>query len=165
MGEYLDPYNWEVGNWAKFVCAGQAALSNMYPTQGGTFHLIICLYYSHLLEECLKVWLIKLGWRKFGVRPQVKYCRQKWVINLSFRYHESLFLIFEVFQFNESRCFPESIFQWIEKELFCWWEVSKFLCAALFVNARKVDVSDFRLKIKPVWDSNLENLYSYFSCK
>ena len=100
----------EVGNWAKFVCAGQAMLSNMYPAQGGTFHLIICLYYSHLLDDCLKVWFIKLGWRKFGVRPQVKYCCQQWVINLSFRYHESLFLIFEVFQFNESRYFPESIF-------------------------------------------------------
>ena len=90
MWEYSDPYNWEVGNWAKFVCAGQAVVGNMYPTQGGTFHLIICLYYSHLLDDCLKVWFIKLGWRKFGVRPQVKYCRQKWVINLSFRYHESL---------------------------------------------------------------------------
>ena len=64
MWQYSDPYNWEVGNWAKFVCAGQAMLSNMYPAQGGTFHLIIWLYYSHLLDDCLKVWFIKLGWRK-----------------------------------------------------------------------------------------------------
>ena len=114
MWEYPDPYNWGVDNWAKFLCAGQAVLSNMYPTQGGTFHLIIYLYYFHL-HECLQVWFIKLGWRKFGVRQQVKYCREKWVINFSFRYHESLFLIFEVFQFNESHYFPGSIFYWMKK--------------------------------------------------
>ena len=33
-----------------------------------------------------------------------------------------------------------------EKELFCWWEVSKFLRAALFPNARKVDVSKFQIR-------------------
>ena len=30
-----------------------------------------------------------------------------------------------------------------EKELLCWWLVSKFLRVALFANARKVDVSEF----------------------
>ena len=138
MWEYSDPYNWGVGNWAKFVCAGQAMLSNMYPAQGGTFHLIICLYYSHLLDDCLKVWFIKLGWRKFGVRPQVKYCRQKWVINLSFRFWS--------ISVQWVSLFPWKYLLVNEKELFCWWEVSKFLCAALFVNARKVDVSKFQVK-------------------
>ena len=37
-----------------------------------------------------------------------------------------------------------------EKELFCAWEVSKFLTAAVFANKRKADVSEFqRLKIRP----------------
>ena len=30
-----------------------------------------------------------------------------------------------------------------EEELFCWWKVSKFLLAALFANAGRVDVSKF----------------------
>ena len=43
-----------------------------------------------------------------------------------------------------------SLFPWKyllvkEKEL-CWWDVSKFLRAALFANARKVDVSQFEVK-------------------
>ena len=146
MWEYSDPYNWEVGNWAKFVCAGQAMLSNMYPAQGGTFHLIICLYYSHLLDDCLKVWFIKLGWRKFGVRPQVKYCRQKWVINLSFDIMKALIPHFWSISVQWVSLFPWKYLLVNEKELFCWWEVSKFLCAALFVNARKVDVSKFQVK-------------------
>ena len=33
-----------------------------------------------------------------------------------------------------------------EEELFYWWKVSKFLLAALFANARRVDVSKFRVK-------------------
>ena len=33
------------------------------------------------------------------------------------------------------------------KELFCWWEVSKFLHAALFANAWKLDVKEFHVKI------------------
>ena len=33
-----------------------------------------------------------------------------------------------------------------EKELFCWREVSKFLRAALFANARRVDVSKFQIR-------------------
>lgn len=44
-----------------------------------------------------------------------------------------------------------SLFSWKhlsvkEKELFCWREVSKFLRAALFSNARKVEVSEFQVK-------------------
>ena len=146
MWEYSDPYNWEVGNWAKFVCAGQAMLSNMYPAQGGTFHLIICLYYSHLLDDCLKVWFIKLGWRKFGVRPQVKYCRQKWVINLSFDIMKALIPQFWSISVQWVSLFPWKYLVVNEKELFCWWEVSKFLCAALFVNAREVDFCKFQVK-------------------
>ena len=33
-----------------------------------------------------------------------------------------------------------------EEELFYWWKVSKFLLAPLFANARRVDVSKFRVK-------------------
>ena len=33
-----------------------------------------------------------------------------------------------------------------EEELFYWWKVSKFLLAALFANARRVDVSKFRVE-------------------
>ena len=33
-----------------------------------------------------------------------------------------------------------------EKELLCWWELSKFLHAASLENPRKVDVSDFEVK-------------------
>ena len=45
-----------------------------------------------------------------------------------------------------------SLFHWKyllvkEKELFCWWEVSKFFREALFANVKKVDVSEFQVKI------------------
>ena len=33
-----------------------------------------------------------------------------------------------------------------EKELLCWWELSKFLHPASLENPRKVDVSDFEVK-------------------
>ena len=33
-----------------------------------------------------------------------------------------------------------------EEELFYWWKVSKFLLAALFANARRVDVNKFRVE-------------------
>ena len=36
------------------------------------------------------------------------------------------------------------------KELFCWWEVSKFLHAALFANAGKLDVKEFHVKIESI---------------
>ena len=44
-----------------------------------------------------------------------------------------------------------SLFHWKyllvkEKELFCWWEVSKFFSEALFANVKKVDVSEFQVK-------------------
>ena len=48
--------------------------------------------------------------REFGVIPLVKYCRRKWVLNLSFCYHENLSLLFELFQYDELRYYPESIF-------------------------------------------------------
>ena len=48
--------------------------------------------------------------REFGVIPHVKYCRRKWVTNLSFCYHENLSLVFELFQYDELRYCPESIF-------------------------------------------------------
>ena len=50
--------------------------------------------------------------REFGVIPHVKYCRRNWVRNLSFCYHENLSLVFELFQYDELRFCPESIFQW-----------------------------------------------------
>ena len=34
-----------------------------------------------------------------------------------------------------------------EEELFCWWDMSKFLLAALFANASRVDVMKF-----PIWN-------------
>ena len=52
-----------------------------------------------------------------------------------------------------------------EEELFCWWKVSKFLLAALFANARILMLANFGLKIRPFWDSDHENWYSYFSRK
>ena len=54
--------------------------------------------------------VISLGWREFEVIPHVKFCRRKWVINLSFRYRENLFLVFYLFQFDKSHYFPENIF-------------------------------------------------------
>ena len=44
-----------------------------------------------------------------------------------------------------------SLFHWKyllvkEKELFCWWEVSKFFSEALFANVKKVDASEFQVK-------------------
>lgn len=60
---------------------------------------------------------------------------------------ENLFFIFELFQFDESRYCPEPYLLQRETELFCWWEaVSKFLFAALFANARKLNVSEFQIK-------------------
>ena len=37
-----------------------------------------------------------------------------------------------------------------EEELFHWWKVFKFLLAALFANARRVDVSKFRVENKAI---------------
>ena len=127
----------EVGNWAKFFCAGQAVVSNMYPAQGGTFHLIICLYYSHLLDDCLKVWFIKLGWR---ILPSTMSNKLKFSISWKPIPH------FWSISVQWVSLFPWKYLLVNEKELFCWWEVSKFLCVALFVNARKVDVSEFQVK-------------------
>ena len=49
---------------------------------------------------------------------------------LSFCCPENLSLIFELFQYDELRHCPESIFLVEEKEFFCSWKVSKFLHAA-----------------------------------
>ena len=40
-----------------------------------------------------------------------------------------------------------------EEELFYWWKVSKFLLAALFANARRVDVSTFRVKNTAIFET------------
>ena len=51
-----------------------------------------------------------------------------------------------------------------EKEFLCSWKVSKFLQAASFANARKVN-ANFRLKIRAIWLSDIENRSSNFSHK
>ena len=72
--------------------------------------------------------------RIWSLMPHIKYWLRKWVTNLSFCYHENLFLIWELFQFDESHYLPESNLLVKEKELVCWWKVQ-----VLFSNARKTE--------------------------
>ena len=64
-------------------------------------------------QVCFK-WMSKcviyITLREFGVIPHVKCCRRKWVTKLNFSYPENLSLIFELFQYDELRYCPESIF-------------------------------------------------------
>ena len=59
--------------------------------------------------------------------------------------------VFELCQFNE---FSILLWQYLlveEEELFYWSKVSRFLLAALFANARRVDAIKFRVRNKTIY--------------
>ena len=90
--------------------------------------------------------VIWIAWREFGETPHVKYCGRKWVTNLSFGYPENLSLTFKLFHYVESLFALNVSSSERRKKMFFSWKVSKFLHAALFANAMKVDVCEFQVK-------------------
>ena len=60
-----------------------------------------------------EIWELEMNFKNFFLLYHIlhgKFCRRKWVINLSFRSRENLFLIFELFQFDKCYYFLEGIF-------------------------------------------------------
>ena len=121
-------------------------------------------------QVCFK-WMSKcvswIAWREFGVIPHVKYFRRKWVTNLSFCYPENLSLNFELFEYDELRYCPESIFWWKKKNFSVHGMESVQISPCDFVCKREENLmlANFRLKITVVWDSDIENLSFNFSHK
>ena len=52
-----------------------------------------------------------------------------------------------------------------EEELFYWWKVSKFLLAPIFANARRVDVSKFRVENTAILRLRPRKLIFLFFCE
>ena len=119
-------------------------------------------------QVCLK-WMskcvIQIALREFGVIPHVKYCRRKWVTNLSFCCPENLSLIFELFQYDELRYCPESIFSWKKNSFSVHGKGPNFSMWLRLRTRGKLMLANFSLKIRAVWDSDIENRSSNFSHK
>ena len=64
----------------------------------------------------------------------------------SFCYPEYLSLIFFNYFSTTSFAIALKVFSSGRKRIFCSWKVSKFLHAASFANARKVNVGEFQVK-------------------
>ena len=110
---------------------------------------------ANSLQVCFK-WMskcgIKIALRESGVIPHVKHCRRK----KKFCYPENLSLIFELFQYDELRYCPECIFSVHGKS-------PNFSMPLRLRTRGKLMLANFRLKIRAVWDSDIENRSSNFS--
>ena len=84
--------------------------------------------------------------KRIWVIPDVKYCLRKWVTNLNFCHPVNLSLILKIISVQPASLLSRKYLLVEGKEFFCSWKVSKFLHPASFVNARKVDVSEFQVK-------------------
>ena len=110
-----------------------------------------------IMKGFCKFWLKALGWKaEGGVAPENKCIiigaphTSAWDFIISWLFYTSV---------------GGKASALVKKEFFFWWKVSKFLHTASFVNARKVDVSEFQIKIRLFFDSDAVNRYSNFSRK
>ena len=109
-------------------------------------------------QVCFK-WMSKcviyIALRESGVIPHVKCCRRKWVTNWNFSYPENLSLIFELFQYDELRYCPESIF-WKKKNFSVYGKGPNFSMRLRLRTRGMLILANFRLQIRAVWDSAIE---------
>ena len=110
------------------------------------------LILRYVLDECLNVW-INDDWENLRLYNNSTTCRikpQKTTTKLKFLSPWKPVNLFWIMSGQR-----DSILLWKyllakEEEFIYWWKVSKFLLPALFANARRVDVSKFRVKNKAI---------------
>ena len=68
--------------------------------------------------------------------------------NLSFCYPENLSIIFELFQYDELRYYPESIFQWKKKKFSVHEKCPNFSMLLCLRTRGKLMLANFRLKVR-----------------
>ena len=88
------------------------------------------------MSKCV-IWI---GWREFGVIPHVEFCRRKWVRNLSLVVVKTYSSFLNLYSSN-SLVISLKVSSSVRKISPC--------AAALFANARKLMLANFRLKIGP----------------
>ena len=84
---------------------------------------------------------------------------------LKFCYPENLSLIFELFQYDELCYCPEGIFNWKKKNFSVHGKWPNFSMRLPLRTRGKLMLVNLRLKIRAVWDSDIENQSSNFSHK